>query len=135
MFMVIGAAAMFVASDYRFGSARSMGSGFFPTVLGALLIGFGCWIAAKGLRSKEKIRAHVLIRPLVLISLAIILFGKLMEVAGFVPALVVLIALACAAGPEFKVSETLLLVVVLTIISLAVFVWAIRLSYPLFGAS
>jgi Tripartite tricarboxylate transporter TctB family len=135
MFIVVGAAAMWVASAYRFGSIRNMGSGFFPMVLGSLLIALGAYIAARGLRSREKIKRSVLIRPLLLISLSIILFGKVIQVAGFVPALLVLIVLACAAGPEFKVSETLLIATVLIIIAVAVFVWGLGLPYTLFGAS
>ena len=135
MFIAVGAAAMFIASDYRFGSVRSMGSGFFPMILGGLLIGFGCFIAAKGLRNKEKIKARVWTRPLILLPLSFIVFGKLMETAGYIPALVALIALACAAGPEFKIREMLVLAVVLSVISVAVFIWGLGLSYPLFGAA
>ena len=38
MLIGIGAAAMFIARDYRFGSALRMGPGFFPTILGGILI-------------------------------------------------------------------------------------------------
>jgi Tripartite tricarboxylate transporter TctB family len=135
MFIVVGAAAMFVASDYRFGSIRNMGSGFFPMVLGSLLIALGAYIAVRGLRSMEKIRSAIAVRPLILIPLSFVLFGKVMQATGFVPALVVIIILACAAGPEFKITETLLIATVLTIIAIAVFVWGLGLQFTLFGAS
>ena len=38
MFIGIGAAAMFIARDYPFGSALRMGPGYFPSVLGGILI-------------------------------------------------------------------------------------------------
>ena len=56
MLIGIGAAAMFIARDYRFGSALRMGPGFFPTILGGILIVFGICIMAVGLRSGEKIQ-------------------------------------------------------------------------------
>jgi hypothetical protein len=40
MLIGIGVAAMFIARDYRFGSALRMGPGFFPTVLSGILIAF-----------------------------------------------------------------------------------------------
>ena len=48
MLIGIGAAAMFIARDYRFGSAMRMGPGFFPTILGGILIAFGVCIMAVG---------------------------------------------------------------------------------------
>ena len=53
MLIGIGAAAMFIARDYRFGSAVRMGPGFFPTILGGILVAFGICIVAVGLRSGE----------------------------------------------------------------------------------
>jgi len=40
MLIVIGAAAILVARNYPFGTALRMGPGFFPVVLGGLLIVF-----------------------------------------------------------------------------------------------
>ncbi len=44
------------------------------------------------------------------------LFGLLMEYAGFVPALFVLIVGSGAAGEDFKVGEALILAIVLTLV-------------------
>ena len=135
MFTVIGALAMFVARDYRFGSASSMGSGFFPTLLGAILIAFGICIMAVGLRSKEKIKAGLSLRALIILPLSIVLFGQLMEHAGYIPALMVLILVAAASSSEFKVMEALLFAAVLTLAMVAVFIWGLGLAFPLFGGS
>ena len=43
MLIAIGAAAMFIARNYPFGTALRMGPGYFPIVLGALLILFGLY--------------------------------------------------------------------------------------------
>ena len=44
MLIVIGAAAIFIARNYAFGTALRMGPGYFPTVLGGLLIVFGLYL-------------------------------------------------------------------------------------------
>ena len=38
LLIVIGAAALFIARNYAFGTALRMGPGFFPIVLGAVLV-------------------------------------------------------------------------------------------------
>jgi hypothetical protein len=135
MFMLVGAAAMFIASDYKFGTPQAMGPGFFPVMLGGLLVCFGAYLAVRGVRNGQRIRARVWLRPLILIPLALVLFGELIDLAGYVPAIVVLLVMACAASPEFKLSETVLITAALTLISVAVFVWALGLQFPLFAGS
>ena len=46
-----------------------------------------------------------------MLPLSLVLFGLLMEYAGFVPALMVLIVGSAAAGSEFKLIEVLLLAI------------------------
>jgi hypothetical protein len=54
-----------------------------------------------------------------------------MTYAGFIPALAALIFGSASAGREFKFIEVLLLTLVLTGISVAVFIWGLGLPYPL----
>ncbi len=131
MLIVIGAGAMFIARDYRFGSALRMGPGFFPTILSAILIVFGVCITAVGLRSGEKIQGNLSLRAFLLLPLSLILFGVLMDLAGFIPALAVLVFVSAASGREFKSMEVLLLTTVLTVASVALFIWGLGLPYPL----
>ena len=131
MLIVIGAAAMFISRDYRFGSALRMGPGFFPTILSGTLIAFGICIMAVGLKSGEKIQGSLSLRALIMLPLSLILFGVLMELAGFIPALVALVFVSAASGREFKIVEVLLLTVVMTVASAALFIWGLGLPYPL----
>ncbi len=131
MLIGIGAAAMFIAREYRFGSALRMGPGFFPVFLGGILIVFGVCIMAVGLKSGERIQGRVSLRGLILLPVSLILFGILMEVAGFIPALAALVFVAAAAGREFKFIEVLLLTAFLTLASVALFIWGLGLPYPL----
>jgi uncharacterized membrane protein len=131
MLIGIGAAAIFIARDYRFGSTMRMGPGYFPSVLGGLLVFFGLYIMVKGLQSNEKVKGKWSVRPLVVLPLSIILFGVLMKYAGFIAALVVLIFGSAAARRRFNVIEVLLLTIVLTVFSVAVFIWGLQLPFAL----
>ncbi len=127
MLIGMGAAAMWIARAYSFGTTRRMGPGYFPTVLGAILVLFGFYVLVKGLRSHEKIQAKWSPRALILLTLSLVLFGILMIHAGFIPALMVLIFGSAAAGRRFRFIEVLLLTVLLTGLSVAVFVWGLGL--------
>jgi hypothetical protein len=131
MFVCIGAAAMFVARDYRFGSAMRMGPGYFPIILGGILVAFGICIMAAGLRSGARIQQNLSFRALLLPPLALVLFGVLMEKTGFIPALVSLIFVSAASGRAFRFTEVLLLTIALVLGAVALFIWGLGLPYPL----
>ena len=133
MLIATGLAAVVIARDYAFGTALRMGPGYFPSVLGGLLVLAGLYLVVKGLRSGEKITGTGSVRALIVLPLSLVLFGLLMEYAGFVPALAVLIFGSAAAGTEFKFGEVALLTVFLTVMCVLVFVWGIGLPYPLFA--
>jgi uncharacterized membrane protein len=131
MLIATGAVAIFIARNYSFGDALRMGPGYFPSVLGGSLIVFGIYLLAAGLRRNEKIEGNWSLRALIVLPLSLVLFGLLMEHAGFVPALMVLIVGSTAAGSEFNLIEALVLAVGLTAFAVVLFIWSIGLPYPL----
>jgi len=131
MLIAIGAAAVFIARDYPFGTALRMGAGFFPVVLGVVLVLFGLYFAARGLRGGAQIEGNWSPRALIVLPLAFVAFGILMDHAGFVPAMLALMVGSAAAGTEFRIGEVLSLSVLLTVICVALFIWALGLPYPL----
>jgi hypothetical protein len=132
MLIAIGVVAVVMARDYPFGTALRMGAGFFPVVLGVILVLFGLYFAQRGLRAEAAaIAGNWSPRALVILPLAFVLFGVLMERAGFVPALLVLIVGSAAAGTEFRFGEVLVLSVLLTAMCVALFIFALGLPYPL----
>ena len=135
MLIGAGAAALIIGLEYRLGSALRMGPGYFPSVLGGILILLGFLVLAKGLKSGDQIEGRWSLRALILLPMSLVLFGLLMEYAGFVPALLVLIVGSGAAGEDFKVGETLILAIVLTLCAVAVFVWGLGLPFPLVTGS
>ena len=131
MLIAIGIAAVVIARDYPMGTALRMGPGYFPTALGAVLCAFGLYLAARGIRSEESISGDWSLRALILVPLSLVLFGLLIDRAGFVPALLVLVFGSAVAGTEFKLIEVLLLAVGLTAFCVALFIYGLGLPYPL----
>jgi hypothetical protein len=131
MLIGFGVGAVVIARDYPFGTALRMGPGYFPTLLGGLLVLFGLWLVVKGLRSHEPIEGGWSLRALVVLPLSMVLFGLLMDRAGFIPALTVLVFGSALAGTEFRLLEVVLLTAVLIALSILVFIWGLGLPYPL----
>lgn len=131
MLIATGALAIVIASSYSFGTSLRMGPGYFPSVLGGLLILAGLYLVAVGLRRVEQIEGSWSPRALIIVPLSFVLFGLLMEHAGFIPALMVLIFGSALAGSEFKFVEVLLLSIGLTAFSVALFIYGLGLPYPL----
>jgi hypothetical protein len=100
-------------------------------VLGGGLVLFGLYLLVAGLKRNEKMDGGWSLRALIVLPLSLVLFGLLMEHAGFIPALLVLIFGSAAAGTEFKLVEVLLLAVGLTAFSVALFIYGLGLPYPL----
>ncbi len=60
-------------------------------------------------------------KPITLVTLGIVCFALLFERAGLIPALVVLIMIASLAGEEFKLTEVIGNIVVLSVLCTLVF--------------
>ena len=132
-FIGVGTLAMWIARDYPFGSALRMGPGYFPSVLGGIMIAMGIYTLLMGLKRQEKIKRTWSVRALIILPVTTLVFGVMMEYLGFVPAVIVLSVLAATASPEFHWLEQAILAVGLTIGCVALFIWGIGLPYPLFA--
>ena len=131
MLIAVGGVSVFMARDYALGTTLRMGPGYFPTMLGALLIVFGIYLVVAGLRRNEQIVGGWSLRALIVLPLSLVLFGLLMDYAGFIPAIFVLVFGSALAGSEFKLVEVLALSAGLTAFCVALFIWGLQLPYPL----
>ena len=129
--IVAGTVAMFMARNYAFGNSLRMGPGYFPMVLGGILIVFGLYILGTGLYQGEKLTGSWSLRAMIILPLSLVLFGYLMDRAGFVPAMMVLVFGSATASTEFRFLEVFLFSVFLTALGVAVFIWGLGLPYPL----
>ena len=127
MFMAWGLAGLWLARTYPVGTAMRMGPGYFPNVLGWLLLVFGVGIAARGaLTEGEKLTAWYW-RPLTMVLLSFIVFAALIDRAGLASAAAAAVIVGAYGGPEFRWREVLLLAVGLTAGTVALFSYALGL--------
>jgi len=132
LFIAIGVVALTVAArDYPMGTAMRMGPAYFPAVLGGILVLLGAWVAARGIRSGEMVKGDWGLKPLLLVALAIVLFGFLMSRFGLVPALTAVFLVSAAAGREFRWKEVLLLTAVMSAFAVVVLLYVLKIPYPL----
>lgn len=131
MFLIIGGVSIYIAQDYPMGTALRMGPGYFPIVLGGIIGLFGIYELIIGALKPDPVKGNWSLRALIVLPLSAVVFGILMEHAGFIPALLVLIFVSAAASVEFKFLEVLMSAVVITIASVGVFIYGLGLPYPL----
>ena len=132
MYIGTGAIGMWIAREYPFGSTLRMGPGYFPSVLGGIMVLMGIYVLTLGLRKDhEKIVGNWSIRALIILPVSMVVFGILMEHAGFIPAMLVLIPVSALAGRECKWIEVVPLTIGLLIACTAGFIYGLGLPYPL----
>ena len=123
-------------SRYTLGSTANMGPGYFPTVLGTLLLVLGVAIVFTSVGRKaysDKVDNFSL-RVLALVLGPVVLFGLLLNSLGLLVCLVLLVIISSFASHEFRWKATLLNALTLTALSYVIFVWALKLQFPLWPA-
>src|SRR3954468_5886005 len=103
--MFIGTGVFFLAwavTHYQMGTAVRMGPAYFPTVLGGLLAFLGLLVLIESFAVDGPPVPAMSFRPLILISVACVLYGYLMKPLGLVIATAVLVFLSAYGGHEFK---------------------------------
>ena len=134
MFVVVGISFAWGATAYSFGSSAKPGPGYFPFGLGVLLAILGAAVLFKALTIEtdggEPIGAFAW-RPLIIILVAVSLFGFLLPRLGMVIALPLLVFISSLAGDEFHWGEALINAAVLTVGSWFIFSYGLGLTIPL----
>ena len=136
MFIAFGAFFGGFGSRYAFGNAAQMGPGYFPTVLGVVmgLLGLMVTIKSVGAGAAEEQVARFDWRTLGLVLGSVVLFGLLLVPLGLVLSLFVLVVISSLASHEFAWRATLVNAVVLIAMCLGVFVWGLKLQFPIWPA-
>ena len=131
LFVAIGVATLILGSRYTLGTAARMGPGYFPRILGLLLILLGGIIAVSGARTKGAPFPHFQWRPLVIVLGSVVLFGAIVRHVGVALSTVILIVAASAASREFRPREALIAGIVLAALAVGVFVVGLQLQLPI----
>jgi hypothetical protein len=135
LFAGFGLAFAVGAVFYPIGSAARMGPGFFPLLVGGLLVGLGLLIVLRpeGLDAEGDGLGGVTWRGLALIPMSIIVFALTVRGLGLVPSLLGTIVLAALATRETRPIGAVILAIGITVLSVLIFIVALRLNLPLIG--
>ncbi len=131
MFAAIGIAAIVISSNYPLGTAARMGPGYFPRILGILLIVLGAILSLRALRLNGPPLPGWPWRPTVVVLGSVILFGAIVQTVGVAISTVILIVAASAASHEFRPKEALVSGVFFAALAVAVFVIGLKLQLPI----
>lgn len=133
LFIAFGAAFILVARNYPLGSALRMGSGYFPTMLGGLLILIGLVTFIRSFFLPGEPIKGFSVKGLFIVIGSTILFGLLIRPAGLVIAIMVYVMLSSYASKDFKWQHSLALAIALAIFCVLIFIKALKVPLPLLG--
>jgi len=131
LFVAVGIAAIVIASNYPLGTAARMGPGYFPRILGILLIILGSALALRALRLQGAKLPGWHWRPTIIVLGSVVLFGAIVDKVGLAISTVILIVLASAASPEFRLKESVISGIALAVLTVTVFVLVLKLQLPI----
>jgi putative tricarboxylic transport membrane protein len=135
IFVAFGIAAIVLGSAYPLGSAARMGPGYFPRILGILLIVLGGALSFRALQLKGTPLPGWKWRPVLVVLLSVVVFGIILTRVGLVLSTVGLIVAASAASTEFRWKEALVSGIVLAVLATGVFVYGLKLVIPIWPGS
>jgi hypothetical protein len=121
LFIAFGLAALWFGRNLAPGTAVRMGPGYVPHMLSYIMLFLGLIIAIVALYTGGERVETPQWRPITLVTIGIVVFALLFETTGMFPALVALVLIASFGGDEFKLTEVIANIVVLTILCIIVF--------------
>ena len=136
IFVAFGLGFAITSLSYELGTPLRMGPGYFPLVLGGILVVLGLFIAGKGLipsSGAEGRFGSVPWRALILLVVAVLFFGLTVRGLGLVPATAVTALLTALASYRTGILAALAIAAGLTMLCMLIFVLALQLRLPLFG--
>ena len=145
MFVLVGVAFAWGATNYKVGDGARMGPGYFPLLLGVLLAILGGVITFKALvvetEDGDKIGSWAW-KPLFFIIAGNLMFGLMLgglpsikfPSFGLIVAIYALTFIAANAGDEFKFKEVAILATILAVKSYLAFILLLKLQFPVWPA-
>jgi hypothetical protein len=134
VFIGFGLAFSIGAATYEIGTALRMGPGYFPLVVGGLLVLLGILVIAKGsVAGEEAAIGAVPWKSVAVIVGALLFFGATIRGLGVVPSVFVTTLVAGFSGPRPGFVAPVVVATALTVTCVVIFVVALQLPLPLFG--
>ncbi|MBP0441172.1 tripartite tricarboxylate transporter TctB family protein [Tianweitania sediminis] len=137
LFLIIGAGTLALSGGLPFGTARSMGPGYFPTVLGCLLCVLALLQVVKSFfGAPDPIDPFNVATARAAIGVlgGTVLFGLLVRQAGLAPTLLITTLISALGLRGFGVKPAVVLALVLSVGCSIIFVQLLGLPVPILGS-
>jgi hypothetical protein len=135
LFIAFGIAAIVIGSNYTLGSAARMGPGYFPRLLGILLVVLGALLSLRALRLQGSRIPEWKLRPTLTVLASVVIFGLIVTYAGLVLSTILLIVMASAASHEFRPREAVISAVFLAALCVGIFVIGLKMQIGIWPGS
>lgn len=131
LLIVIGAGAAYISRSYPMGTPRQMGPGFTPMILSLLLTALGVLLAIRAPQTGDEIEGEGSLRPIVVVLGAVLLFSQMLEPLGLVLSSMALVLVSCFAQAPFRLRESVILSIGLTVGVVLLFAYALEIPFAL----
>lgn len=122
LFIIIGAGGLWLGKDYPMGTPVRLGTGVFPALLCWGLVIIGAIVLLQGMLVRGEPIGSWAWRPVLLVGLAASLFAVLIEPAGLVVSMIVLMVIGAFAGDDHRVKEFTIFSVIMILLSIGMFI-------------
>ncbi len=134
IYVAFGLAAVIIGRDYGMGTALKMGPGYFPTILGFLLILIGIISLARSFVLPGSPIGSFALKGLLLVVASTLVAGFIIRGAGVAVALPLLVILSGCASTRFRWWPTLSLAAGITLFCVLVFLKGLGVPLPVLGS-
>ena len=132
LFFLFGVAAMILAFEYPLGTAARMGPGYFPRVLGGIMMFLGAVLALRSFALTGDPITPFAWKAVGLVLGGVAVFAAIVIQAGLVIATTALIVITGLASKEFNLKESLISSAILSLVAVLLFIVGLKLQFPIF---
>lgn len=131
-FLALGIAAIVLSRAYTIGTASDMGAGYFPSLIGWLMVPLSLLQIMQARPWQLGLRLEKLhVMPAVIIILALLVFAFLVERAGLAIALPAMVFVAALASGNRRWMEVVWMAIGMTVFTIVVFVKIFGVILPI----
>ena len=131
LFASFGTAALVIAQNYPLGTAARMGPGYFPRMLGYLLLFLASILILRSFKLVGETPRMRNVKPLAIVLGSVFVFAMGVTTLGVALSTVLLILISSSADRDFRWKEAVASSVILAVFTIAVFIYGLGLQLPI----
>lgn len=135
LMMLIGLGTAAGSLEYNTGTLARMGPGFFPLMLGLMLMLVAALIIATPVGNEDEQEGPPLgaqLRPWTMVTLGVVAFIFVGQYGGLVPAAFTLIVISAMGDKNNSLLGSIILAICVTAVAVAIFHYGMKMQFPLF---